>query len=262
MPSPPPDNRELVRERFTRTAAEFAKFSLTARAQEAELLVNLAALRGDELALDLACGPGTFTRAFAPRVKFILGVDLTPALLAQAREASVKAGLKNAGFALGDATRIPLPEWTVDLAVCAYSLHHFTDAEVALRELSRVVTPGGRVAIVDLVAPEEPPRAAANNEIERARDASHATTLRQSDLRRMLFDAGLRVRAWQVTERLRDFDEWMQIAGWRRGDTAYERTRSLMEAAMHHDAAGFHPRLVGGNIEWMQTSVFLVAERK
>lgn len=261
MPTPPPNNREQVRERFTRTAEQFAKFSLATRAEEAQLLVDLAAPHGDEQALDVACGPGTFTRALAPRVKYIYGLDITPAILLQAREAAEKAELKNLAFLLGDATAIPLPEWSVDLAVCAYSLHHFPDPEAALLEVVRVVEPGGRVALVDIVAPEEPPRAAANNEIERARDPSHVNTLRQSDLRHLLKASGLRLRAWQVTERLRGFDEWMNIAGWKKGDAAYEATKKLMEASMPRDKSGFHCRLVYGDIEWVQTSVFVVTER-
>lgn len=261
MPAHPGDNRERVCERFTRTAEEFARFSLTTRAEEAQILVNLTAPRGDERALDLACGPGTFTRAFAPRVKFILGLDLTPAILAQAQNAAAKENIANVAFALGDATRIPLPEWSLDLAVCAYSLHHFPDPEAALRELVRVVTPGGFVSLVDIVAPEEPPRAAANNEIERARDSSHMTTLRQSDLRHLLKASGLRLRGWQVTERLRGFDEWMQVAGWKRGDPAFEETKRRMEAAMPRDLSGFKARLVASEMEWVQTSAFLVAER-
>lgn len=261
MPPHLDDNREKVRDRFTRTAEQFARFSLTTRAEEAQILVNLTAPRGDERALDLACGPGTFTRAFAPRVKFVLGIDLTPAILAQAREAAAKAALPNIAFVLGDATRIPLPEGSVELAVCAYSLHHFPDPEAVLRDLVRVVATGGYVALVDIVAPEEPARAATNNAIERARDPSHMTTLRQSDLRHLLQSASLRLRGWQVTERLRGFDEWMQIAGWKRGDPAYEETQRRMEAAMPRDQSGFHARLVAGEIEWVQTSAFLVAER-
>lgn len=259
-----PDDRaqqDLVRERFTRTAEQFAKFSLTTRAEEAELLVSLAAPDGTERAFDLACGPGTFTRAFAPRVKFILGLDLTPALVAQAREAAARAGLDNLVFALGDAAAIPLADSLLDLAVCAYSLHHFADAGGSLRELARVVQPGGCVALVDLIAPEEPSRAAANNAIERARDASHVTTLRLSDLRRAVQAAGLRIRTWQITQRLRSFDEWMRIAGWERGDPAYEETRRLMEASMPNNSAGFYPRRVTADLEWAQTSAFLIAEK-
>jgi len=260
----PPDDRaqqNLVRERFTRTAKQFGKFSITKRTEEAELLVRLAAPRGDEVALDLACGPGTFTHAFAPRVKFMVGLDLTPALLEQARDSATRAGLANLAFALGDAAAIPLSDSSLDLASCGYSLHHFSDPAGAVTELVRVVRAGGRVALADIIAPEDDARATANNAIERARDVSHVKTLQAAALRALVEGVGLRMCEWQVIERVRSFDDWMRVAGWERGDAAYTETRRLMEASMPRDTAGFRPRLVAADIEWIQTSAFLVAEK-
>jgi ubiquinone/menaquinone biosynthesis C-methylase UbiE len=269
-----PTNREqldLVRERFTRTAEQFASFSLATRAEEAALLVRLAAPSGSERALDLACGPGTFTRVLAQHVRTAVALDLTPALMEQARAALAKAGITNVAFGCADAMSLPLASASLDLAVCGYSLHHFSDAARAVRELARVVRPGGRVALMDLLAPDEPERAAANNEIERVRDASHVTTFRAADLRGLVESAGLRVREAQVAERPRSFDDWMQIAGWHLGDSAYHATRRMMEASIAGDTAGFRPRVVtaeapspvaaAGDIEFVQISLTLVAEK-
>ena len=255
------DNREQVRERFTRTAEQFAKFSLTTRNEEARLLVDLAAPQGTERALDLACGAGTFALAFAPHVQFVAGVDLTPAMLAGGRRSAADAGIANTVFVCGDAASLPFADASVDIAACAYSLHHIPDPGRVLQEMRRVAAHSGRIAVVDLIAPPEPERAAANNAIERARDASHATTLRLRELRALAEAAGLRIRTWQITHRLRSFDDWMRIAGWQRGDGAYEETRRLMESSMPRDTAGFHPRLVASDIEFLQTSAFLIAER-
>lgn len=262
---------ERVRERFTRTAQQFAKFSLATRAEEAELLVRLTLphLRdaAQAIALDLACGPGTFAVAFAPHVKFILGVDLTPALLAQGRDAAARARLANVAFAYGEAGALPLRQASLHLAACGYSLHHFSDPARALSELARAVRAGGSVALADIVAPEEEARAEANNRIERARDVSHVRTLRPAELRAQAESAGLRIREWQSAERPRSFNDWMRVAGWGPGDSAYIETRRLMEASLEQDTAGFRPRLAAApgatqaDIEWVQTSVLLVAER-
>jgi ubiquinone/menaquinone biosynthesis C-methylase UbiE len=262
-----PDRSQLdrVRERFTRTAQQFAKFSLTKRSEEAEQLVALAAPTGAERTLDLACGPGTFTCAFAPRVRRILGLDLTSALLAQAREATRQAGLTNIEFACGDATALPFRGGAFDLAVCGYSLHHFADAAAALAELARIVRGGGRLAIVDLIIPEGAD-AEAHNAIEIARDASHVRTLRAAEMRAMVEAAGLRLRAEKTTERLREFDDWMRIAGWGPGDAAYAETRRLLEATLADDRAGFHPRRAAspegaGALQFIQVSHFVIADR-
>jgi ubiquinone/menaquinone biosynthesis C-methylase UbiE len=267
-------NREQldrVRERFTRTAEQFARFSLATRAEEAELLMELAAPRETERALDLACGPGTFTCALARRVRRAIALDLTLPLMEQARAAAVRAELRNVAFGCADAMALPLADASLDLAVCGYSLHHFSEPARAIRELARAVHPGGRIALMDLVAPEELERAAANNHIERVRDASHCTTLRPSEFRQLVESAGLRVRDSRIAERWRSFDDWMRIAGWEPSDAAYIETRRLMEASIAGDTAGFRPRVVttaepspvaaAGDIEFLQVSMALVAER-
>ncbi len=262
-----------VRERFTRTAAEFAGFSLATRAGEAERLVHLAAPTGNELALDLACGPGTFLLAFAPHVKFICGLDLTPALLERARAAGAARRVSNAAFGCGEATALPWADASLDLALSAYSLHHFADPARVIRELARVLKPRGRVALVDLVAPADAARTEANNQIERARDPSHARTLSVAEICGLLEGAGFRILASETEGRWRSFGDWMRIAGWMPGDLAYVETRRLMEASLVDDTAGFHPRLVrravadGGahavqdDIEFVQTSFFAVAAK-
>lgn len=259
---------DRVRERFTRTAQQFAKFSLTTRVEEAARLVELAAPRGTERALDLACGPGTFTRAFAPRVKSILGLDLTPALLEQARAAARAANLSNLAFLIGDAFALPLADASFDLVACAYSFHHFAEPARAVAELARVTRSGGRAAIVDIVAPDDPAAAELNNRIERARDASHERTLATDELCAFVETAGFRVCTREISERTRSFDEWMSIAGWEPADAAYTETRRLMKASIPADAAGFHPRIAEKvnsagirDIEYVQTSLFIVADR-
>jgi ubiquinone/menaquinone biosynthesis C-methylase UbiE len=267
-PSAERKQRDLVRERFTRTAQQFAKFSLATRAEEAARLVALAAPRGTERALDLACGPGTFTRAFAPRVKSLVGLDLTPALLDEARAASAAANLANLSFALGDASALPLANASFDLVICAYSFHHFAEAERVVAELARVTRVGGRAAIADLIVPDDRAAADLNNRIERARDASHTRTLAAGELCALLEAAGFAVGASEIGERPRSFDDWMRIAGWEPGDPAYAETRRLMESSIAGDAAGFHPRVAETadsagrrDITYVQTSLFVIADR-
>ena len=260
-----------VRERFTRTAQQFAQFALSTRGDEAERLVNLALSRfahaAQAIAVDLACGPGTFTRSFAPRVGFVIGLDLTPAMLGEAQQTAARDALANLAFACADANALPLPDAGLDLAVCAYSFHHFLDPARAIREMARVVRPGGRVAAVDLIVPDgaDPE---SNNRIERARDNSHARTLSTAELHALLEAAGLHLLASEFGERLRQFNDWMQIVGCPPGSPSYSETRRLMEASIPGDTAGFHPRFAAvavhgapPELQFVQTSLFVVAEK-
>ncbi len=269
MPSDPDSHAARIRERFTRTAEQFARFSLAERSAEANqlLALSLPHLSAPEKAryLDVACGPGTFTLVFAPRMGRTAGLDFTPALLAQACAAASRASAI-LSLVCGDATALPYPACCFELATCAYGLHHFAQPPLALREMSRVLAPGGVLALVDIVVPDNAAQAAAANAIERARDSSHTRTLPATEIRELLTAAGFTRLASEPGERPRSFDDWMQIAGHRRGDPAYVATRRLMEAAIPGDAAGFRARLSAAHspdsipdIEWVQTSFFFVA---
>jgi len=255
--------QDRVRERFTRTAQQFASFSLTKRTAEAERLADLAAAQLPDaartVALDVACGPGTFTTALASRVKFVHGLDLTPALLAQARSAAEAAGISNIVFHCGDALALPFRAAAFDLVCCGYSLHHMPHPAQAVAEMMRVVQPRGCVALVDLIVPPGAD-AALNNRIERARDNSHTRTLAAEELVALVERTGLRIIAQETGERWRNFDEWLRIGGWEPGDEAYRATRALLDADLGRNASGFHPRLsADGALEFLQVSLFVFA---
>jgi len=270
---------DLVRDRFTRTARSFAEFVLTTRADEADLLARMALDDQPEaqrfIALDLACGPGTFTRAIAARVRFTLGLDLTPAMLAEAAQAAARAGLANIGFARADANALPIAGSALDLAVCGYTLHHILRPEQPIREMARALRAGGRVGIVDLIVPDGAD-ADWNNRIEKARDSSHARTLRRGEICALLEASGMQVLATHIAERERGFDEWMAIMGCLPDTPAFAETRRLMEDSIPGDAAGFHPRWEPTNalgaspatpssaqeLRYVQTTFFIVAEKR
>lgn len=96
-------------------------------------------------ALDAACGTGRHASYLASLGHEVIGVDCTPEMLAIARDKTPEAR-----FEIGDLTALPLPDGDVDLAVCALSLTHCVDLEPSIRELARVVRPGGHVTISDV----------------------------------------------------------------------------------------------------------------
>ena len=95
--------------------------------------------------LDAACGTGRHSLWLAKQGHEVIGVDASPAMLAKAR-----AKLPGARFEQGDLAALPLPDASVDAALCALALVHVPDLHPALAELARVVRPGGRIVISDV----------------------------------------------------------------------------------------------------------------
>lgn len=103
--------------------------------------------------LDVGTGPGRLPRALAaalPEQRFD-AVDLSPEMIEHAREAAGRAGVGDRiTFVVGDVSRLPYPDGSFDLIVSSLSQHHWTDVEGAVRELRRVLRPGGRLWIYDV----------------------------------------------------------------------------------------------------------------
>jgi ubiquinone/menaquinone biosynthesis C-methylase UbiE len=236
--------RELVREQFTRTAQVFGDYAVASRTEEAERLAHLVRAGANDRAVDLACGPGTLALRLARHVEWICGLDLTPAILQRARRSAAAEGLTNLDFALGDAQALPFADASLDVAVTSYALHHMPDPARAIGEMSRVVKCGGRVGVLDIFVPENLQTAGLNNRIERLRDASHTRTLAQREFEAIFAAHDLRILVTKIQEHRRPFDHWMLVAGWKPGDRPYVETRRLLEESIPNDSAWFHPRFV------------------
>jgi ubiquinone/menaquinone biosynthesis C-methylase UbiE len=171
-------------DRFARTADRFAARQDEHAAELAEQVRAFVLPSGDERALDVGTGAGALALALAPLVREVVGIDLVPELLALARERAPA----NVELVEGDGTALPFEDASFDLAGTLRTLHHVRRPELVLAELARVTRPGGRVLVVDQIAPIDPLDAVAVDAFERARDPGHARLLPEVDLRQ-LFEA-------------------------------------------------------------------------
>jgi ubiquinone/menaquinone biosynthesis C-methylase UbiE len=258
--------KDLVREQFTRTAQVFGDYAVTSRVGEAERLARMVKAGPADLAVDLACGPGTLALRFARHVRWICGLDLTPAILERARRAAAAEGIANLEFAIGDAQSLPFPDASLDIAVTSYSVHHFSDPARTIGEMARAVRRGGRVGILDIFLPDDPAISELNTRIEKLRDASHTRTLSREEFESHFAAHGLRVLETAIEEHSRSFDHWMLVAGRKPGDSNYAEARHLMEASIPNDAAWFHPRFEPGDsgepeLAFTNTTYFIAGEK-
>jgi ubiquinone/menaquinone biosynthesis C-methylase UbiE len=260
------DNAEKVRARFTSTADAFASSARARRGEEAGHFAELATAglpnAASLLAVDVACGPGTFARPLASRVGRVTGVDLTPAMIERARVEAAREGLANMDFVVGDANALPFANGAAGLVVCGYSIHHIPDAKRVITEMARIVRPGGRLGIVDLVV-DDGADADANNAIERARDSSHCVKLTAQQFHAIFESVGLRQVAEEKHERRYDFNEWMRTAGQSPGDPIYMEVRRMMDDPKIGGAAGFKPvpSPNSGALKFMNTVLLYAGEK-
>jgi ubiquinone/menaquinone biosynthesis C-methylase UbiE len=194
--------------RFARTA-DLVAARQDARAAELSAAVHaFVQPAGEERALDVGAGAGALALALAPFVAEVVGVDVEPELLARARERAPA----NVTFEEADATALPFADGSFDLAGTLRTLHHVRRPELALAELARVTRVGGRVLVVDQLAPLDPLEALAVDRFERARDPDHQRLLSDQDFRQ-LFEANrlLLVREQRRTER-RELEPYLDLA--------------------------------------------------
>ena len=113
-------------------------------------LAALAALASDEWIVgDLGCGTGQVTAALAPFVSRVVAVDSSAAMLQSARRRL--QGTENVELRRGELEALPIDEARLDLATLMLVLHHVPEPDKALGEVARVLKPGGRVVIVDML---------------------------------------------------------------------------------------------------------------
>ena len=108
--------------------------------------------------LDLACGTGDFSLAIARRMhpeSHVTGVDLSEGMLAVMRDKVAAAGLQERiSCEQGEAETLRFPDGCFDVVTIAFGIRNFAQREAALREILRVLRPGGRLVILELSVPE------------------------------------------------------------------------------------------------------------
>jgi len=180
---------------------------------ELQLAVDFARPGGTERVLDIGTGAGHTALALAPKVARVVLTDPVDAMLATARRLFQNAGVRNAEFVAAAAERLPFPDTSFDIVTTRLAAHHFDDVALAMREVGRVLRPGGRFIFIDTLAPDDAQSAAFQDEVESLRDPTHRRIYTQGEWIALCEQAGFRVLKTEVVRKAHDFEPWLERGG-------------------------------------------------
>jgi ubiquinone/menaquinone biosynthesis C-methylase UbiE len=100
---------------------------------------------------DLGAGEGAFALQLAPRARRVIAVDSSAKMIEVGRELAARHGIRNVDFRLGDMEEVPIADGEVELVFFSQSLHHALHPERAIQEAWRILAPGGRIVVLDLL---------------------------------------------------------------------------------------------------------------
>jgi ubiquinone/menaquinone biosynthesis C-methylase UbiE len=253
------DNRDLVKQRFGATAEKYVRSTDHSQGESLDRLVALVDPRPEWRALDVATGGGHTALAIAPRVREVVATDLTTEMLAAAERFIEDRGVKNVTFREADAMALPFGDGEFDLVTCRIAPHHFPDAAQFVREAARVLRPGGVVAMVDNVVPDDLGAARHINAIEKLRDPSHNWAYTAADWLGFFAAAGLPVSHSEIFRKVRDFDYWAGMQGV--DDKTRMQLRALIQQAPKAALEALAPAEVGGQLKFYLTEILIFARK-
>ena len=173
--------RQMVLDQFTRQAIPFSQMHARDDSEIHQLLIRTADITADDEVLDVACGPGLVACEVAKVARHVTGIDLTPAMIEQARERQKSLVQANLTWKVGDAQPLPFPDGTFSRGITRYSFHHFTDTRGVFAEMARVCKPGGRVTVCDVFTTSAE-QAELYDRLEQHRDPSHTHALQMAEI--------------------------------------------------------------------------------
>lgn len=233
---------------FDRLAAPYARFVFSRLQREVQEDVAWLRPRAGEKVLDLACGPGSLAFELARYGCRVYGLDLAKQMIARARRASQQRGFPPVHFAVADAEQLPLRGDTFDLVTCAFAFPNFPSPARAASEICRVTRPGGRIGLLEVLAPDDFVRRAELDGLEQARSAGvPAHLLSLPDLLALFRQANLKLLDASIAERRRRLEDWLGSAAVR-GAVARRRLRERLLETAKGDAAGL--RLERHGSQW------------
>jgi len=203
------DNQKAqVQAQFGQSAQDYVTSAGHAGGEDLERLVAWGRKRGALRVLDVATGGGHTALAFAGFTPAVIATDLTLPMIAAARGFTRGKGAVNVRFLASDVEALPFRDASFGVVTCRIAAHHFPAILPALREIARVLKPGGAFLLQDILGHDDRELAAFILEVEKRRDPSHVRSLPQREWAAFLKAAGMTVIDEGMVSKVRKWEEW------------------------------------------------------
>jgi len=251
------EHDKAIVDQFTRQAVPFSL--QPAHSQEAflNLILESSGVGPEDTVLDVACGPGLVACALAARARQVTGIDLTPAMIARARQLQGEQGLTNLSWQIGTVLPLPYEDASFSLVVSRYAFHHFLDPRAVFAEMVRVCTPGGRVLVAD-VTMDAAQRDYFDFE-EKLRDPSHTRSLTPGEFLQMAAELGLREVKSQFIKSARNLETHLKASFPHPGDD--DKVRKIFREDIGKDELGLGAHWRGEEIHFAYPIIILTGQK-
>jgi ubiquinone/menaquinone biosynthesis C-methylase UbiE len=249
------EHNQQIQQKFTTQAEAFEDPSRNqVFTSDARWVFERLPLTDSDVVLDVAAGTGHAARQLAASARTVVALDATTAMLTRGQAQAAAEGCDNVLFMHGDAAALPFLDASFDVVVSRFAAHHFENPAAVVAEMVRCTRPGGHVALVDLIADEDPEVADEQNRLERLRDPSHTRMLAAIEIQALLSEAGLEAIDVATRPLERPLLPWLEQAQ-TPAQTAGEIRQALDADLEGPRTTGFRPRTNEDGDMWF-TQVF------
>ncbi|RRZ88916.1 class I SAM-dependent methyltransferase [Erwinia sp. 198] len=200
----------LVETQFGHRAQAYLHSSIHAQGADLQRLGEWLSHDAHATLLDIGCGAGHASFTAADRVAQVTAYDLSEKMLDVVREAAKVRGLTNLTTAQGPAEALPFAAASFDVVISRYSAHHWHDVGQALREVKRVLKPGGKFILMDIASPGQPVQDVWLQTVEMLRDPSHVRNYSQGDWLKRVNESGMIVNRLVMDRLDLAFASWIE----------------------------------------------------
>ncbi len=201
---------QAVDKQFGSQAQDYLNSSVHSQGADLQRLAKLLQPFPEAKVIDLGCGAGHASFVAAQVVAEVIAYDLSAQMLEVVQQAAKEKGLHNIQIQQGVAESLPFEDNSADIVISRYSAHHWHDVGQALREVKRVLKPGGKAIVMDVVSPGHPLLDIYLQTVEVLRDTSHVRDYSPGEWLSLFTEAGLLVREVTSDKLPLEFSSWVK----------------------------------------------------